>query len=71
MYGVTEFWYSFFIYLFIYCPDGQSIGESQVLKPLPMNELMLICIFKSSNRYFYEIKCSECGAYMFTIVMSA
>ena len=51
--------------------DDLPIGESRVLKPLPMNELMLICVFKSSSRYFYEIRCSEYGAYMFTIVMSA
>lgn len=56
------------IYLF---SDGLPIGESRVLKPLTMNELMLICVLKSSSRYFYEIRCSECGAYMFTIVMPA
>lgn len=45
----------------IFCPDGPSVGESGLLDSPMINGLMLICVFKSSSRFFDDT--GHCAVY--------
>lgn len=56
------------LFFFLFVPSTGKIGK---LKSLTINELELICVFKSS-RTFYEVRYIRCsGEYTFRIVMSS
>lgn len=59
------------VFLFHFCSDDLSIGESVVLKLPTINWVMLLHFFKSSSRYFRKLGTLEFDVSWLRIVMSS
>lgn len=59
------------VFMFIFCPDVLSDGESGVWKSRIIIELVVTGVVNSNNRLLMKLSTPEFGTYMFRVVMSS